>query len=64
MNKKRIEIGDTVKVFNDHIDCDINGIILDTPCQGSEYWIIDSTSGIVYLGFGFYIMRLVEKGKK
>ena len=64
MNKKRIEVGDLVKVFNTQLGCDVAGKVLATPTQGSEYWIIHSPAGIVYVGFNFYIMRLWEKAAR
>lgn len=62
MRTKRIEKGDKVDVmFNsgeNHV-----GTILDTPCQGAEYWIIDSTCRILYVHWGFASLRLREKEK-
>ncbi len=64
MNDKRIEVGDTVRVFFSHSNM-VHGIVDYMPCATGDSWVIlEHQAGLpVYVQL-FDYMVLSEKGKQ
>ena len=64
MNEKRIEIGDTVRVFFNHSNM-VNGVVDHKPCATGDSWIIlESQAGLPVYVMTFDYMILAGKGEQ
>jgi hypothetical protein len=63
MDKNRIEEGDTVHVYFERMDSELNLTVLWTPCDTGDSWRFKRTDGTIIYMQNFAKMMLVKKGE-